>query len=134
MTDTEFQRLMDGVPAPSRSRNHSQSPQTGKGKQRANYLARIEQEWGAGLINFLLSATVKPTNGAGGKLPDVCNVHEWHYRDLMHFPEAAWKEWKTACLEELESLQKCNVFKLTNLPKGCKTIDCRWVFDVKSDG
>jgi hypothetical protein len=62
------------------------------------------QEGGAGLINFLLSATVKPTDGAGGKLPDVRNVREWHYRDLMRFPKAAQKEWKTACLEELESL------------------------------
>jgi hypothetical protein len=82
------------------------------------------QEGGAGLINFLLSAAVKPTDGAGGKLPDVCNVREWHYRDLMCFPEAAWKEWKTACLEELESLQKCSIFKLTDPPKGCKIIGC----------
>jgi hypothetical protein len=105
MTDTEFQRLTSGVPAPSGSQSRSQSPQnTGKGKQKADYLARIEQEGGASLINFLLSATVKPTDGAGGKLPDVHNVHEWHYRDLMHFPEAAQKEWKAACLEELESL------------------------------
>ena len=133
MTDTEFQRLMGGVPAPSRLRNHSKSPQTGKRKNRADYLARIEQEGGAGLIDFLLSAAIKPTDGAGGKLPDVRNVHEWHYRDLMHLPEAAWKEWKTACLEELESLRKCSVFKLTDLPKGQKTIGCRWVFNVKSD-
>ena len=67
MTDTEFQRLMGGVPAPSRSRNHSKSPQTGKGKNCADYLARIEQEGDAGLINFLLSAAVKPTDEAGGK-------------------------------------------------------------------
>ena len=64
MTDSEFQRLMSGVPAPSGLRNRSQSPQNkGKGKQQANYLARIEQEGGAGLINFLLSAAVKPTDG-----------------------------------------------------------------------
>jgi hypothetical protein len=134
MTDTEFQRLTSGVPAPSSSQSQSQSPQnTGKGKQKADYLARIEQEGGAGLINFLLSATIKPTDGVGGKLPDVRNVYEWHYRDLMQFPEAARKEWKAACLEELESLRKRSVFKLTDLPKGCKTIGCRWVFDVKSD-
>jgi hypothetical protein len=92
------------------------------------------QEGGAGLINFLLSAAVKPTDGAGEKLPNVCNVHKWHYRDLMRFPEAAWKEWKTACLEELESLRKHNVFKLTDPPKGCKIIGCQWVFNIKSDG
>ena len=52
----------------------------------------------------------------------------------MLFPEAAWKEWKAACYEEMESLDKHNVFELTNLPKGCKIIGCRWVFDVKGDG
>ena len=52
----------------------------------------------------------------------------------MHFPEAAWKEWKAACYEELESLDKCDVFELTNQPKGCKTIGCRWVLDIKGDG
>jgi hypothetical protein len=54
--------------------------------------------------------------------------------DLMRFPEATRKEWKTACLEELESLQKCSVFKLTDPPKGRKIIGCQWVFDIKSDG
>jgi hypothetical protein len=52
----------------------------------------------------------------------------------MHFPEAAQKEWKTACLEELESLQKHSIFKLTDLPEAHKTIGCRWVFNIKSDG
>ena len=96
--------------------------------------AKILQERGAKLINLLLNkAAIQPSGKSSGELPDVCNVHEWHYRDLMHFPEAAWKEWETAMLEELESLQKQNVFELTNLPKGHKSIGCRWVFDVKTD-
>ena len=63
----------------------------------------------------------------------ISNVCEWQYQDLMHFPEAARKEWKAACYEEMESLDKHDVFELTNLPKGHKTIGCRWVFDVKGD-
>ena len=51
----------------------------------------------------------------------------------MCFPEAARKEWKATCYEEMESLDKCDVFELTDLPKGCKTIGCRWVFDIKGD-
>jgi Reverse transcriptase (RNA-dependent DNA polymerase) len=134
MSNQGFQRLTEGVPAPSGSGNRPESPPyEGKGKKRADYLAWIVQEGGAGLINFLLSSAVKPTDGAGGKLPDVRNVHEWHYRDLMCFPEAAQKEWKTACLEELESLRKHSIFKLTDPPKGHKIIGCRWVFDIKSD-
>ena len=44
------------------------------------------------------------------------------------------KEWKAACYEELESLDKHDVFELTDLPNGCKTIGCRWVFNSKCDG
>ena len=96
--------------------------------------AKIVQERGAKLINLLLNkATVKPSSQASGELPNVCNVHKWHYRDLMHFPKATQKEWKTAMLEELELLRKQNVFELTNLLKGCKPIGCRWVFDIKTD-
>ena len=94
-------------------------------------MANIFREGGAKLIYYLLSAAVQPLDGAGGDRPSVLNVHEWQYRDLMRFPEAAWKEWKAACNEEMESLNKHDVFELTDLPKGCKTIGCRWVFDVK---
>ena len=96
--------------------------------------ANISQEGDAKLIYYLISATVQPSDGAGGDLPSISNVHEWQYQDLMHFPEAAWKEWKAACYEEMESLDKHDVFELTNLPKGRKTIGCRWVFNVKGDG
>jgi hypothetical protein len=73
MSNQGFQRLTEGVPVPSGSGNRPESPPyEGKGKKRANYLARIMQEGGAGLINFLLSAAIKPTDGAGEKLPDVC--------------------------------------------------------------
>jgi hypothetical protein len=42
MTNQGFQRLMEGIPAPSGSGNRPESPPyEGKGKKRANYLARI---------------------------------------------------------------------------------------------
>ena len=88
---------------------------------------------GAKLIYYLLSAAVQPLDRAGGDLPSVSNVREWQYRDLMCFPEAARKEWKAACYEEMESLDKHDVFDLTDLPKSRKTIGCIWVFDVKGD-
>jgi Reverse transcriptase (RNA-dependent DNA polymerase) len=52
----------------------------------------------------------------------------------MRLPKAMQEEWKIVCKEELEAFCWCNVFKLTDFPKGRKTIGCRWVFDVKSDG
>ena len=33
----------------------------------------------------------------------------------------------------MESLDKHEVFELTDLPNGHKTIGCRWVFDIKGD-
>ena len=62
------------------------------------------------------------------------NPWVFKFQPYQRFPEAAWKEWKAACYEEIESLDKCDVFELTNLSKGRKTIGCRWVFDVKGDG
>jgi Reverse transcriptase (RNA-dependent DNA polymerase) len=91
------------------------------------------QDGGAKLINFLLRAAVSSAD-AKEKIPEVSKVREWHYRDLMHLPKAMQEEWKIACKEELEALHQCNIFKLTDLPKGRKTIGCRWVFDIKSDG
>ena len=41
--------------------------------------ANISQEGGAKLIYYLLSATVQPSDRAGGDLPSVLNVHEWQY-------------------------------------------------------
>ena len=42
-------------------------------------IANILWEGGAKLINYLLSATVQPLDRAGGKLPNVQDVCEWHY-------------------------------------------------------
>ena len=90
-----------------------------------NIMANISWEGGAKLIYYLLSATVQPSDRAGGDFPNISNVQEWHYQDLMRFPEASRKEWKAACYEELESLDKHDVFELTDLPNGRKTIGCR---------
>ena len=44
-----------------------------------NIMANISQEGGAKLIYYLPSAAIQPLDGAGGDLPSVSNVHEWHY-------------------------------------------------------
>ena len=129
MSSQEFRKIIEGVPAPSEAPNNRlNSP-----RDKENMVNQMVQEGGADLINFLLSAAVSSAP-AKGKIPNVSKVREWQYRDLMHLPMATQEEWKTACKEELEALHQRNVFKLTDLHKGCKTIGCRWVFDVKSDG
>jgi hypothetical protein len=108
-------------------RDQSPSPSgTSSKPSKSAGLMKIVQDGGAGLMNFLLSAAVSSAD-AKKKIPEVSKVREWHYRDLMRLPKATQEEWKIACKEELEALCWCNVFKLTDLPKGCKTIGCRWV-------
>ena len=130
----EFERLIDNVPASSGLHGRTSASPCD-----SSTMAKIIQEGGAGLINFLLSAAVKdsstslPSHQWTEKIPKVSKVREWQYRDLTHLPKAVQEEWKTACKEELEALCQHNVFELTDLPKGCKTIGCGWVFNIKSD-
>ena len=129
MSNREFEReIIEGVPAPSVDHSNSQQSPSDEGN-----MVKMVQEGGADLIKFLLRAAVSSTD-ARGNIPKVSKVREWQYRDLMCLPKAVPEEWKTAGKEELEALHQCNIFKLTHLSKGCKTIDCRWVFNIKSDG
>ncbi|KAE8682936.1 ABC transporter G family member 13 [Hibiscus syriacus] len=40
-------------------------------------------------------------------------------------------KWKSAMDEEMQSLQKNNTWKLTQLPKGKRAIGCKWIFEKK---
>ena len=106
--------------------------------QKSDIMAKMVQEGGAKLFNLLLKKAAVPVRHTSSKpsreVPNVRNVHEWHYRDLMRLAKDVQEKWKTACLEELESLWKQEVLKLTDLPAGRKTVGCRWVFNVKTDG
>ena len=56
--------------------------------QASGIMAKMFWEGGAELINLLLNkAAVQPSGKSSGGLPDVHNVCEWHYRELMCFPE-----------------------------------------------
>jgi hypothetical protein len=57
------------------------------------------------------------------------------YKDIKEIPLLKDRHsWVDACLEELKSLQKRNVYEPVDLPEGRKAIKNRWVFNVKSDG
>ena len=138
MGQREFEQLIDDVPAPSQPSNTATEVPPDTPSDKEVHMAKLIQEGGIGLINLFIRKAaihkIKPSSRPHGEIPGVWNVCDWHFHDLMRFPEAAWKEWKTACKEELESLHKHNVFELTDLPKGHKSLGCRWVFNVKSDG
>ena len=124
MSNRDFGRIIRGVPAPYEAPGNrpDSPPSEGKGKQRADSLVQnMVQEGGADLIKSLLRAAASSAD-AKKKIPKVSKVREWQYRDLMRLPKAVQEEWKTACKEELETLHQRNVFKLTDLPKGRKTI------------
>ena len=40
-------------------------------------------------------------------------------------------DWKKAMNEEMEALQRNTTWELVPLPKGKKTVGCRWIFTVK---
>ena len=44
------------------------------------------------------------------------------------------KEWKSAADFRYSSLIKNETWKIVKLPEGCKTVGCKWVFQVKYDG
>jgi hypothetical protein len=92
MNNREFREIIDDVPASSGFGNRPNSlPHEGKGKEHADYLVKMVQEGGAGLIKFLLSAAVSSIP-AKEKIADVTKVCEWHFRDLMCLPKAAQEE------------------------------------------
>jgi len=91
-------------------------------------MAKLCREGGADLIHFLLNAAVPPSE------KDLPKVREWTFRDIARLPKAEQHEWRIACREELEALQRRDVYELVERPKGRTIIKNRWVFDVKTDG
>jgi hypothetical protein len=89
---------------------------------------RVCQEGGVKFLHFLINKAISP-NAELTTAPK-----EWSLKDIAHLPELEQKEWKDACLQELEALKRGNVFELTPRPQGGKVIKNRWVFDVKTDG
>ena len=53
------------------------------------------------------------------------------YREAVRRPDA--DRWRSAMDEEFEALTKLGTWTLVPLPKGRRTIDCKWVYKVKYD-
>ncbi|KAJ7688984.1 hypothetical protein B0H17DRAFT_1202597 [Mycena rosella] len=51
------------------------------------------------------------------------------YREVMHEPD----KWLPAMTAEVDQLEKRGVWELVDLPKGERTIDGMWVYNVKED-
>jgi len=59
------------------------------------------------LIAKLLAFAV-PTSNSQQNIPT-------HYKDIVHLPVQQQLQWRAACQEELEALQKWQVYKLVDL-------------------
>jgi len=78
------------------------------------------------LIAKLLALAV-PTSDSQQNIPT-------HYKDIACLPVQQQLQWRAACQEELEALQKRQVYELVDLPPNCKAIRNRWVLNQKMDG
>jgi Reverse transcriptase (RNA-dependent DNA polymerase) len=94
-------------------------------------MAQMAQEGGVGLINFLMQKAV-PLHEENTSSPT--SVREWSFHDILKLPKKEQEEWKNACRDKLKALKRQEVFKITDLPKSCKIIKNRCVFDIKTDG
>ena len=84
----------------------------------ADYITNSEDDSDHALINFdyCYNAT--------------CNIQRT-YREAIDSSDAYC--WVAVMHEELESLKENNVFELTNLPKGKKTVGSKWVYTIKEN-
>jgi len=57
-----------------------------------------------------------------------------HYKDIVHLPVQQQLQWRAACWEELEALQKQQVYEVMDLPLNHKAIGNKWVLNQKTDG
>ena len=76
-------------------------------------------------------------------IPSVCMAHAFHTSidEPLTVTEAmgrddSWKDWKEAMESEFQSLIDNKTWELVPLPKGHKSIGCKWIFKIKysSDG
>ena len=51
------------------------------------------------------------------------------YSEAISSPES--QNWKSAMMEEMDSLLRNDTFELTHLPEGRKVVGGRWVYTVK---
>ena len=84
-------------------------------------------------MNYLLAHAIPDAGVNNESLPNTSSPREWTFRDILQMPKKLQEEWKNTCREELEALCKRQVFKLTELPPGHKTIRNHWLFGIKTD-
>jgi transposase InsO family protein len=60
------------------------------------------------------------------------SVEPTSFKDAM--TRSDWKEWKEACIEEMNSIRENEVWELVVLPNGVNVIGCKWILTYKYNG
>ncbi|XP_077251432.1 uncharacterized protein LOC143890609 [Tasmannia lanceolata] len=78
--------------------------------------ARVDKNFGPEFIAYLLGGDPKT------------------YKEAMYLPDSSF--WKEAVRSEIDSILSNGTWILTDLPPGCKSIGCKWIFrkKLKTDG
>jgi len=90
-------------------------------------ISRQEAHEGGNMLIAKLLVLAVPTSDSQQNIPT-------HYKDIVHLQVQEQQQWKATCQEELEALQKRQVYELVNLPLNHKVIGNRWVLNQKMDG
>ena len=53
------------------------------------------------------------------------------YEEAMRSPHSS--KWQGAMEDEMRSMSSNDVWDLEKIPKGAKTVDCKWVYKIKYD-
>ena len=96
---------------PSSSTSHLQNQENFEMKPRRSKRARVEKDFGPDYYVFNIEENTQ------------------NLKEALTSPNAIF--WKESVNDEMESLISNKTWKLVDLPSGCKTIGCKWVFRKK---
>ena len=119
-----YQEQPDPIPLQStdpRSEDRDIPILGGSSKEKPNWMAE-KVKLSSSFISELLAHTIESL-----EVPKF-------YHDIKKMPIEDQQDWIKACNDEMKSLADWKVWKLVDLPPGCKPISCWWVFVAKSDG
>ena len=89
-------------------------------------MEKIVEESGNDAVKLLLSKAVM--------VSEICPVTFKDMEKLKTSNPNSYKEWQNAMLDEVKALNDRDVWELVDCPKNRKSIKCRWVYAIKSDG
>jgi hypothetical protein len=89
-------------------------------------MEKIVEEGGNEAVKLLLSKAIM--------ISEVCPVTFKDVERLKTSNPEAYKAWQQAMMDEVKALNDRDVWELVDCPKNRKSIKCRWVYAIKSDG